>query len=136
MCACVRVQAYGAPRLKDGEERTHKGDGASREKCFFQRLFSPQCHRSEVSVQPLLGQITAEAEPPPQAVARHRPRAVGGTRTRFNLLPVGFVCLFVCAAALKAKQTPEKKKKKKRGVEGGLGREGGGKQALSKRHII
>lgn len=28
----------------------------------------------------------------------------------FNLLPVIFVCLFVCAGALKAKQTPETKR--------------------------
>lgn len=51
----------------------------------------------------------------------------------FNLLPVIFVCLFVCAGALKAKQIPETKRG---GAGGGLGREGGGKQALYKRHII
>lgn len=38
----------------------------------------------------------------------------------FNLLPVIFVCLFVCAGAFKAKQIPETK----RGEEGGGPREG------------
>lgn len=53
----------------------------------------------------------------PQALARHGPRSVGGTQMEFNLLPVIFVCLFVCAGALKAKQIPETK----RGGGGGRG---------------
>lgn len=53
----------------------------------------------------------------PQALARHGPCSVGGTQMGFNLLPVIFVCLFVCAGALKAKQIPETK----RGGGGGRG---------------
>lgn len=62
----------------------------------------------------------------PQALARHRPCSVGGTQMGFNLLPVIFVCLFVCAGALKAKQTPETK----RGVGGWAG-EGGRRKTSS-----
>lgn len=44
----------------------------------------------------------------------------------FNLLPVIFMCLFVCAGALKAKQIPETK----RGGEGWAG-EGGRRKTSS-----
>lgn len=66
----------------------------------------------------------------PQALARHGPGSVGGTQMGFNLLPVIFVCLFVCAAALKAKQIPETK----RGGGGGRGERE--EENKHKRHII
>lgn len=66
VCVCVRVRVQKPrrePHLKDGEEKTHKGD-ASRENSFFHRFPLRIVSAREVCLQALLflGQIIVEAK--------------------------------------------------------------------------